>query len=337
MSAVRAFGLAADGRPVHAVTLAWPGGLEAEVLDYGAILHRLRFPAAEGMRDATLRRPRLEDYERDTAYVGAVVGRVANRIAGGRFPLDGRDVRVSANEGSNTLHGGRVGFNKRSWRFETVAADGRSLRLVYDSPDGEEGFPGLARVEVRFALVAADNLEIGYGATASAPTPLALSHHLYFNLSGREGSTILDHRLQIAAQRFTPVGEGQIPTGEVAPVGGTPFDLREARRIGEVVEGSDPQIALGGGGLDLNWALDPGAHPGLVLTATDGARLELATDQPGVQVYSGQKLPSPFVRHGALAVEPQDFPDAVNHPNFPSVILRPGETYRRTSRYRLRA
>lgn len=336
MSGVRAFGLTADGRPVHAATLAWPEGLEVEVLDYGAIVRRLRFPAAEGMRDAVLSRDALEDYERDTAYVGALVGRVANRIAAGRFPLDGREVQVSVNEPPNTLHGSRAGFNARCWRFEDVAADGRSLRLLYDSPDGEEGFPGAARVEARFALVAAHTLEIGYLATTSAPTPLNLSHHLYFNLSAQPGATILDHRLQIAAGAFTPVGPGLIPTGRIAAVDGTPFDFRGGRRIGEVLELSDPQLQLGGG-IDLNWALDRDAHPALTLTAPDGARLELATDQPGVQVYSGHKLEPPFARHQAMAVEPQGFPDAVNHPDFPPVMLRPGDTYRRTSRYRIRA
>ena len=334
---MRPFGLTADGRTVHLAHLSWPGGLEVGVLDYGAILHRLRFPAAQGMRDAILSYATLADYERDSAYIGAGVGRVANRIAGGRFPLDGRELQVSVNEPPNTLHGGKVGFNKRLWRFEEVAADGRSLRLVYASPDGEEGFPGAATAEVRLALVAADTLEIGYGATVSAPGPLALTHHLYFNLSGRPGSTILDHQLAISAAAYTPVGLWQIPTGEIASVAGTPLDFREGRRIGPVLDHADPQLALGGGGLDLNWVLDRGADPALALTGPDGARLELTTDQPGVQVYSGQKLQAPFVRHGALAVEPQDFPDAVNQPGFPPVILRPGETYRRTSRYRLRA
>ena len=333
---MRAFGVTADGRTVHAATLAWDGGLEVEVLNYGAIVRRLAFPTADGRRQAVLAYATLEDYERDTAYVGALVGRVANRIGRGLFPLDGRDVQVSVNEPPNTLHGGKLGFNKRVWRFEAVADDLRSLTLAYGSPDGEEGFPGALQVLARFSLPEPETLQIDYSATAEAPTAVNLSHHLYFNLLGDPAATILDHRLTLAASHYTPVGAGLIPTGEIAPVGGTPFDLRAGAVISEVLAHHDPQLTLGGG-MDLNWALDASAAPALELRAPDGATLAIFTDQPGLQVYSGQKLEPPFVRHGALAIEPQGFPDAVNHPGFPGAVLRPGETYRRSSRYRLTA
>ena len=331
---MRAFGLTADGHAVHAATLGWKGGLEVEVLDYGAIVHRLAFPTLGGLRQAVLAYTTLGDYERDTAYVGALVGRVANRIALGRFPLDGREVQASVNEPPNTLHGGKVGFNKRMWRFEEITEEG--VTLAYRSPAGEEGFPGGLDVRAHFSLPAADTLQIDYEATTDAPTPVNLSHHLYFNLHGDPASTILDHRLTLAAARFTPVGEGLIPTGEVASVAGTPFDLRAGTQVGEVLAHDDPQLRLGGG-VDLNWALDTGAEPALTLRAPDGATLAISTDQLGMQIYSGQKLEPPFIRHGALAIEPQGFPDAVNQPSFPNAILRPGETYRRSSRYRLTA
>ena len=333
---MRAFGVTADGRAIHAATLAWPGGLEVQILDYGAIVHRLGFPTPDGSRQAIIGRDTLGDYERDTAYVGALVGRCANRIAAGRFVLDGREVQVSVNEPPNTLHGGAVGFNKRVWRFEDVAEDGRSLALAYRSPDGEEGFPGAVEVRAVFTLTAADTLQIEYEACADAATLVNLSHHLYFNLLGDRSATILDHRITIAADSFTPVDHGQIPTGELAPVAGTPFDLRLGERVGAILDAKDVQLEVGAG-LDLNWALDPSAEIALKLVGPDGASLSISTDQPGMQVYSGQKLQPPFVAHGALAIEPQGFPDAVNHPDFPSVVLRPDEVYRRRSRYRFSA
>jgi aldose 1-epimerase len=332
---VRLFGHTRDGRAVRVAQLTWPGGLEVEVLEFGAIVHALRYPtAAGGARDAVLSLETLADYEADDRYIGQCVGRVANRIADGRFPLDGRTVQVSINEPPNTLHGGEVGFGKRLWRFDEAAADERHVALAYDSAAGEEGFPGRLQARVSFALSAADTLEIAYTATTDAPTAVNLSHHLYFNLLGERAATILDHTLQLAAEATTPVGPGLVPTGELAPVAGGPLDLREGVSVGDALARGGDQMALAGG-LDFNWALDAHARPALRLTAPDGARLEIETDQVGLQIYSGQKLTPPFVPHGALALEPQGFPDAVNHPTFPSQILHPGQTYRRTSRYRL--
>ena len=333
---MRTFGLTADGHVIEAVSLEWPGGLQVEVLTYGAIVRRMAFPTAAGLRQAILSYETLEEYERDTAYIGALVGRVANRIANGRFPLDGREVQVSVNEPPNTLHGGKIGFNKRVWRVEAAAADGRSLILAYTSQDGEEGFPGTVDAQAHFSLTEPDTLQIDYSATTSAPTAVNFSHHLYFNLLGDASATILDHTVKIEADGFTPVAEGLIPTGAISPVQATPFDLHEGARLSEVLDRPDAQLTLAGG-LDLNWALKPDALPALALSAPDGASLQLTTDQPGVQVYSGHKLQAPFLKYGALAIEPQGFPDAVNHQGFPDQMLRPGQTYRRSSRYRLRA
>ncbi len=333
---MRAFGVTADGRTIHAATLSWPGGLEVQLIEYGAIVHRLGFPTAGGLRQAILSRDTLADYERDTSYMGACVGRFANRIAGGRFELDGREVQVSVNEPPNTLHGGEVGFNKRIWSIVGEREDGRAATLAYRSPAGEEGFPGTLDVRAHFTLTAADTLQIAYEATTDASTPINLSQHLYFNLIGDRSATILDHRLTIAADGFTPAGPGLIPTGAIAPVAGTPFDLRKGERPADVLAQSSPQLTLGKG-VDLNWALTRGVEPALTLQAPDGATLRITTDQPGMQVYTGQALRDPFVAYGGLALEPQGFPDAVNHPGFPAAILRPGETYRRRSLYRFTA
>ncbi len=333
---MRTFGVTADGRTIHAATLSWPGGLDVQLIEYGAVVHRLGFPTPAGQRQAILGLDALADYERDTKNVGACVGRFANRIAGGRFELDGREVQVSVNEPPNMLHGGKVGFNKRIWQIVDEAPDGRAATLAYRSPEGEEGFPGTVEVRASFALTAADTLQIAYEATADAPTPVNLSHHIYFNLLGERDATILDHRLTIAADGFTPVGAGLIPTGAIAPVAGTPFDLRKGERLADVLAQHDPQLTLGEG-VDLNWALTSGAEPALTLQAPNGATLRMSTDQPGMQVYTGQALQAPFVAHGGLALEPQGFPDAVNHPGFPTAILRPGQTYRRRSLYRFEA
>ncbi len=333
---MRAFGVTADGHTIHSATLSWPGGLEVQLIEYGAIVHRLGFPSQDGLRQAILGFDTLSDYERDTQDFGACVGRFANRIAGGRFELDGRQVQLSVNEPPNTLHGGKIGFNKRIWSIVDEAPDGRAATLAYSSPDGEEGFPGTLSVRARFNLIAADTLQIAYEATTDAATPINLSHHIYFNLLGERSADILDHRLTIAADGFTPVGAGLIPTGAIAPVAGTAFDLRKGERLGAVVAQHDPQLTLGEG-VDLNWALIPGAAPALTLQAPTGATLQVTTDQPGLQVYTGQGLKAPFVAHGGLALEPQGFPDAVNHPGFPDAILRPGQTYRRNSLYRLSA
>jgi aldose 1-epimerase len=316
------FGTLPDGRPVHRLRLGG-GGLAVELLDYGAIVRSLRF----GPTETVLGFEGLEAYLADRAYQGCVVGRCANRIDGGRFSIDGEAFQAEVNEGPNTLHGGPVGFGRRLWSFERW--DETSATLAYRSPDGEEGFPGQLDARIRFRI-GASALEITWLAQASRPTPANLTHHLYFNLSGDASTSVLDHRLGVEAEAITPVRPDLIPTGDFLAVAGTPFDLNRPRPLGEVLAQAHPQLTLCGG-IDHNWALR-----GRVSLACprSGLSLTLTTDQPGLQVYSGQALTAPFVRHGGLALEPQGFPDAVNRPAFPSVVLRPGQTYRKRAVYR---
>jgi aldose 1-epimerase len=326
------FGTQADGQAVEAVRLSRPGGLVVELLSLGAIVHRMCVPGRGGPIEAVAAYGSLEAYEADRGYLGARVGRCANRIGDARFVLDGRGYRVSANEGVNCLHGGVKGFNTKLWRIVTPDPGTPHAVLTYVSPDGEEGFPGEVRVRASYELTADDTLCIQYEAETSKPTPINLSQHIYFNLSG--AGDILDHTLRISADAITPVRGDLIPTGELMPVGETPFDLRRGRVIGEALAQSHPQLAIPRG-FDMNWALEPAADIALTLTSPKTAlSLEIETDQVGMQVYSGQAMPGPFVKNAALALEPQGFPDAVNHQNFPDVVVRPGSTYRRRSVYR---
>lgn len=318
------FGALTDGRAVHRLRLT-DGALAVELLDYGAVVRSLRVGGVE----TVLGFDTLDAYVADRAYQGCVVGRCANRIDRARFALDGQTFRLEANEGPNTLHGGPVGFGRRLWSFE--AWDDRSVVLALRSPDGEEGFPGT--VEARVAVSLGDDaLTIVWSATADRPTPVNLTHHLYFNLSGDPSTSALDHTLGIAADAITPVRPDLIPTGDLMAVDGTAFDLRRGRAIAEVLAQGHPQLDLGGG-VDHNWVLGPAGAVTLACPRT-GLRLDIVTDQPGIQVYSGQGLTRPFAVHGGIALEPQGFPDAVNRPNFPDVILRPGQTYRRQAAYR---
>ena len=327
------FGLLADGCAVRAIRLAWPGGLEVELIEYGAIVRSLRCPLGGGLTETVLGFPTLAEYEADRAYQGRVVGRCANRIDGATFTIDGMRFEVAANEGPNCLHGGVLGFSKRLWRFVDWAADGLSAVMAYESPDGEEGFPGRLQARATFTLTDADTLVIGWEARADRATPVSLTHHLYFNLSGDFTRPVLDHALAVAASHITPVRPDLIPTGALMSVEATPFDLRAPRRIGSVLDHRDPQLLIGGG-VDHNWVLDGGAGPAAVLTSPEtGLSMSLSTDQPGLQVYSGQGLVAPFARYGGVALEPQGFPDAVNRPAFPDVVLRPGQAYRRWASY----
>lgn len=326
------FGVLVDGRPVRSATLEWHAGLTVEVLEYGAAVRSLRVPTRRGPVETVLGFPTLAGYEADPAYQGVVVGRVANRIGGAGFGIDDERYRLTANEGPNTLHGGSLGLSKRLWRI--VETDRRRVVMAYTSPDGEEGFPGALAARVVFTLTGPDTLEIAWEARSDRPTPVNLTHHLYFNLSGEPGRDVLDHVLAIRAGAITPVRPDLIPTGERLAVDGTPFDLRRARRLGEALSHGHPQLAIGGG-YDHNWVLASGDGPDLVLRSPEtDLSLFVTTDQPGVQIYSGQGLRLPFAPHAGLAIEPQNFPNAVNQRGFPDTILRPGERYRRFAHYR---
>ena len=327
------FGRLADGRPVRAARLSRPGGLDLEIIEYGAIIRTLMVPVGGERINTVLGFDALSAYEADPSYQGCIVGRCANRIGRARFTIDRVSYLVEANEGANTLHGGQLGFGKRLWRFEEPVS-ATEIALTYVSPNGEAGFPGEARCRVVFSLPADDVLEIQYEATVDHATPLNLCHHPYFNLSGVPGASVLDHELQIRAPAITPVEPDLIPTGAFMPVEGTAFDFRRPRGVGDALAEDHPQLRLGGG-IDHNWVLEQGVGPAVRLRSPrNGLTLSLTTDQPGLQVYGGQGLPQPFVSHGAVVLEPQGFPDAVNQPDFPSVIVRPGEVYRRRAIYR---
>jgi aldose 1-epimerase len=334
------FGETRDGRPVERFTLRGAGGVEVRVLSYGAILQSVLAPDLQGrLADVVLGFDDIAGYERDTQYIGAVVGRYANRIAGGSFVLDGRKYTLATNDGPNHLHGGEHGFGKVLWDaspFRTGSTVGVVLR--YLSPDGEEGYPGNLEVQVTYALSADNALSVEYRAATDRVTPLNLTQHSYFNLAGHGAGTILDHELSLQASRYTPVDETSIPTGELAPVAGTPFDFRAPERIGARINHDDEQLRITGG-YDHNFVLDRAdgspAPAARALEPGSGRVLEVLTTEPGLQFYSGNSLKEEtlgkdgrmYGPRAAFCLETQHFPDSPNRPEFPSTIVWPGETW----------
>jgi aldose 1-epimerase len=330
----------AEGRQVDIYTLTNTNGVEVRIMTYGAAIVSLKTPDRAGkLADIVLGFGALDPYVAGVPYFGAVVGRYANRIANGRFTLDGTTYQLPKNDGPNSLHGGDKGFDKRVWRaspFET--AQGPGLRLSYISAAGEEGYPGQLTAHVTYQLHDDNSLSIDYAATTTAPSPVNLTNHSYFNLTGDPKHTILDHVLTINADSFTPVDATLIPTGELRPVAGTPFDFRKATSIGARIGANNEQLHLGHG-YDHNWVLVK-PHDGAMTTAAilsdpaSGRTLEVRTTQPGLQFYSGNFLDGKPAGHGTvfehrtgLCLETQHFPDSPNQPSFPSTILRPGQTY----------
>lgn len=342
------FGILADGKEVEAITLR-AGGLEAGILTYGATLQSLIAPDREGRpADVVLGYAGLDGYVEKGEYFGSTVGRVANRIAGGRFTLDGATYQVPVNNGPNALHGGSRGFDKLLWEVAEVQEGSRpsvTLRIV--SPHLDQGFPGTLTVSAIYALEETGTLAIDYQATTDRPTVVNISNHAYWNLAG-EGSAdgAMGHWLTIPAEHFTPVDETLIPTGEFRPVDGTIFDFRTPTAIGARVREADPQI-LPGKGYDHNWVIGhgPAAEPRLLARVEEprsGRVMEIFSNQPGIQFYSGNFLDASIVgksgrlyRQGdGIALEPQMFPDTPNRPEFGSIRLEPGETYRNAIRIR---
>jgi len=330
---LRSFGSLEDGRGVEAITLGDASGLQVEVLTYGAILRSLNVPVRGVRRDLILHFDRLEQYERDRAYVGSLVGRFGNRIAGGRFELDGRLHQVTPNEGVNHLHGGALGFGKRLWRVLDLDEQGQTrLVLGYRSPDGEEGYPGNVEATAEFA-VSRDVLSIALSARSDAATPINLTYHPYFNLDARKPA--IEQHLRIPARHYLPVAAGLIPTGEFAPVEGTTFDFRASRRLGPPALQSHPQLGLAGG-YDHCWMLDPHADCACELASPNRDVTLRMSGGPGLQFYNGQFLSRSHPALGSgVILEPQGFPDAPNQSGFPPAILRPGEQYRAKIEYRL--
>jgi aldose 1-epimerase len=338
------FGTLPDGTAVERFTLTNANGVQVVISSLGAAIHSIRTPDREGRAaDVVLGFDTLDEWVTNPPFFGVIVGRYANRIAGGRFTLDGATYTLATNNGPNHLHGGTRGFDKVVWRAEPLAeADGDAVRFTYVSADGEEGYPGRLTTSVLYTLTAGNELRLDYSASSDKATVVNLSNHAYFNLAGK--GTVLDHELQINADRYTPVNATLIPTGELAPVEGTPFDFRQATAIGARIAANHEQIRIGGG-YDHNFVLN-GAPGELRLAArafdpSSGRMLEVQTTEPGVQLYSGN-FGSPitgrggesYPRHGGFCLETQHFPDSPNHPSFPSTVLRPGETFESTTVFR---
>ena len=327
--------------PSRALTLRH-GQIEASFLDYGARLISLILPDPAGsLADVVLGYESLALYLEDKSYFGAVVGRFANRIADGRFSLDGAIYTIPQNDQTNALHGGPLGFDRKLWTTKEVAVkEGEALDMTLLSPDGDQGFPGALTATVRYTLDSR-GLQLDYTAATDRPTIVNLTNHAYFNLAGETSATILDHEITLAAAAFTPVTSLLVPTGELKPVVGTPFDLRSGVRIGDRIDEVDPQLSFAGG-YDHNWVLGPPNQmkPAVILRdPLSGRTLTVSTTEPGVQFYSGNFLNSTmpnrvgglYNRRSGLCLETQHFPDSPNHPNFPSTLLRPGETVSSTT------
>ncbi|HEV3203163.1 MAG TPA: aldose epimerase family protein [Gemmataceae bacterium] len=338
------FGKTSEGTPVDLYLLTNGTGVRAKIITYGGIITELLVPDRDGkLGDVVLGFDDLKGYLAGHPYFGAIVGRVANRIAKGRFTLDGKEYALATNNGPNALHGGNKGFDKVVWRAEPrEVADGVNLTLTYVSPDGEEGYPGKLTATVVYTLTNQNELKIDYSATTDKATPVNLSNHSYFNLAGPASGNILGHEIQIEADKFTPVDDTLIPTGEIKSVQGTPLDFTKPATIGARID----QLKGDPGGYDHNLVLNSGAKtPALAVRVREpktGRVMEMFTREPGVQFYTGNFLDGKlkgkngvvYQKHQGFCLEAQHFPDSVNHPNFPSTILRPGKTYAQTTVYR---
>jgi aldose 1-epimerase len=322
------FGQLADGNAVERVTLGSQDGLQAEVLTLGGTLRSLTLPVKGKRIPLVLSLPDLPAYLKDTSYLGQLVGRYGNRIGGAAFELDGKRYALTANNGPNTLHGGEVGFGKYVWQV-LGAGGGRNsyVKLAHRSPAGINGFPGNLDVTAMISVFE-NTLTLQYEAVTDAPTPISLTWHPYFNLSGDPGVPIEDHTLTIDASHYLPVDEGRVVTGEIASVAGTPYDFRKPRPMKVPAGSTHPQILLTRG-FDHCWVLDHKRDvAGELRSARSGVRMQVKTNLPGLQVYDGSHLRTAYPGWHAVCLEPENFPDAPNKPNFPSSILRPGETHR---------
>jgi aldose 1-epimerase len=352
----QSFGKMADGTPVDIYTLK-DAAIEARIITYGGIIQSLKVPDKSGnVADVVLGFDTLDEYVNgNKGYFGALIGRYANRIAGGKFQLDGKTFSTPLNDGPdkanpvNTLHGGPKGFDKVVWKGKEIP---HGVELTYVSADGEAGFPGKVTAVVRYTL-AGKNLKIDYSATTDRDTVVNLTNHSYFNLAGAANGDILKNELKINASRYTPMDANSIPLGEVAPVAGTPFDFRKPTAVGSRIDDNNDQL-MKGHGYDHNFVLDSNARLSVhdrdavaaeVYDPTSGRVLEVITDQPGVQLYTGNFLDGSITGKGgkvynrrtALCLETQHFPDSPNHPKFPTTELKPGGRYHTVTIYRLSA
>ncbi len=343
------FGETKDGRPVDLFTLTNAHGIQVAITNYGGTVVSLKTPDRHGkFADIVLGFDTLEGYLGVEPYFGALIGRYGNRIAKGRFTLDGHEYRLAQNNDGNSLHGGLKGFDKRVWQAKDASAMGvPALELRYLSQDGEEGYPGNLSVTVTYSLTAKDELKIDYAATTDKDTVLNLTNHSYFNLAGQGQGDILPEVVTIVADRFTPVDSTLIPTGELKSVAGTPLDFRQPTPIGARIDEKHEQLQFGHG-YDHNFVLN--GDEGLKLAArvkepTSGRVMEVLTTEPGLQFYTGNFLDGTihgkgnaiYGRRSAFCMETQHFPDSPNQPNFPSTVLKPGEHYKSTTLFRFSA
>jgi len=358
MPTSRPFGRLPDGREAHLYTLEVPGGWKATITDYGAILTSLHVPAADGkLVDVVLGFDTLDGYAATHPYFGAICGRVANRIAAGRFDLDGKGHQLATNNGPNHLHGGLVGFDKKLWQGTPRTSEkGPAVDFTMVSPAGDEGYPGKLVVKATYTLTPDGELWVEMAATSDAPTIINLAHHSYWNLAGHNAGTIHGHDLSVTADRYLPVDAGGIPTGEFAAVEGTPFDLRPERRptasLGDAIKAL-PASADGKnpGGIDHNYVIRGWKPDGSLRSVAflrdpiSGRGMEILTEQPGIQVYTGNYLDGSLTGKGgavyatqaAICLETQKYPDSIHHAgqaDWPAVRLDPGQTYRHTMVHR---
>ncbi len=344
------YGKTDSGETVTEHTLRNGTGMEVKIITYGGTVTSIRVPDRLGrFSNVALGFASLEDYQAEHPYFGAITGRYANRIAGGRFKLDGQAYELLLNDGTNSLHGGEVGFDKRIWSARDLSeASPSSVELTYTSPDGEEGYPGNLDVSVTYSLNDDNELRIDYTATTDAPTVINLTNHSYFNLMGEGAGSIYDHILALNSDRYTPIDLNLIPTGELASVAETPFDFRKPRTIGPGCRSSHEQIVRAQG-YDHNFVLNRGGSSedtlcfaARVYEPRYGRLMEVWTTEPGAQFYSGNFLDSTLVGAGGrlyrqsdgLALETQHFPNSPNQPEFPSTVLRPGEVFQSSTAYR---
>lgn len=334
------FGATRQGQAVELYTLTNANGLVAKVMTYGAILTELHVPDRNGKRaSVVLGFDNFAQYEAGHPLFGAVVGRVANRIAGAKFTINGVEYKLAANNGPNHIHGGRKGFDKVIWKAKPLQTpEGPAVELSYLSADGEEGYPGNLAATVTYTLTNNNELKIDYRATTDKTTPVNLTNHTYFNLAGAGNGDVLGHVLKLNADRYTVAGEGLIPTGEIAPVAGTPLDFATPAPLGARMEQTNLKIydhnyVINGGGQNLTLAAS-------VYEPATGRAMDVLTTTPGVQLYTGYNgspkggVGGSYAKRGGFCLETQHFPDSVNHPNFPSTLLEPGKQYHQTTIFR---
>ena len=340
------FGYTSKGDTIHIFLLRNQQGMEVSLINYGATVASVNVPDKRGnLSDVVLGFEDMAGYESKHPYFGCVVGRYANRIANGIFNLDGKTYQLATNNGPNHLHGGIEGFNRKVWKIESTFQDETGLGVIFScvSEDGEEGFPGKLMAKVTYILTPNNELDIAYEATTDKKTIINLTNHLYFNLKDGGKTDIQDHRISINADYYTPVDSTSIPTGEIAPVDGTPFDLRQETVIGKNIDAQHQQISYGSG-YDHNFIINPAgsalAFTAKVLEPETGRVMEVFTTEPGVQFYTANFLDGSITGKGisyqkrsGFCLETQHYPDSPNKPHFPSVVLNPGEVFQSITRY----